>query len=163
MQTKLIGGWTPKEKSAGAVIFRREEKTGKIFYLLLHYHLKGHYWDFPRGKIELGESEQQTALREIKEETGLEKIKMIESFREVTHWYYRWKGQNIYKEAVYFLAEAFTDEVRISDEHLEFIWLDFRDAMKKLTYDNTKQILKAAHSFLQKLEKGKIEKFLNKK
>lgn len=154
---------TAKEKSAGAVIFRRDEQTGKILYLILHYHFKGDYWDFPRGKIERGETEEATAKREIKEETGLTEIKLVEGFREVTHWFYRWKGQDIYKEAVYFVAEALSGKVKISHEHLEFIWADYETAMETLTYDNTKSILKKAHNFLQKREKGTIEKFLKDK
>jgi len=122
-------------------------------YLILHYHFKGDYWDFPRGKIEKGETEQETARREIKEETGLEDIKFVEGFREITHWYYRWRGQNIYKEAVYFLAETKNSKVKISEEHLEFAWADFETAMQTLTYENTKAILKKAHKFL----KGKLK------
>lgn len=153
----------PKEKSAGAVVFRRGgKKVEKIFYLVLHYHFKGDYWDFPRGKIEKEETEKQTAEREIKEETGLEKIKFVEGFCETTHWFYRLKGENIYKEAVYFLAETHEEKVKISHEHLEYLWIEYEDAMKTLTYENTKKILKAAHAFLQKRE-ANIEKFLKDK
>ena len=153
----------PKEKSAGAVIFRRSGGKGeKIFYLVLHYHFKGDYWDFPRGKIEHGETEKQTAEREIKEETGLKKIKFVESFRETTHWFYRLKGENIFKEAVYFLAETSEEKVKISYEHLEYLWLEYEDAMKTLTYENTKEILKAAHVFLQKRDSN-LKKFLKDK
>jgi len=154
----------PKEKSSGAVIFRRGgEKGEKIFYLVLHYHFKGDYWDFPRGKIEKGETEEQTAKREIEEETGLIEIEFVKGFRETTHWFYRLKGKNIYKEAIYFLAETTQEKVEISYEHLEYLWLEYGDAMKTLTYENTKKILKAAHEFLQKRDKGSIEKFLKDK
>ncbi len=153
----------PKEKSAGAVIFRRGgEKGEKIFYLVLHYHFKGDYWDFPRGKTEKEETEKQTAEREIKEETGL-KIEFIEGFCETTHWFYRLKEENIYKEAVYFLAETTEEKVKISDEHLEYMWLEYEAAMKTLTYENTKEILKAAHAFLQKRNNSNLEKFLKDK
>ena len=56
-----------EETSAGIVIFRRE--NSKILFLLLHYP-SGH-WDFVKGKMEKGESVQQTAIRETKEETGI--------------------------------------------------------------------------------------------
>ena len=134
---------------------------------MLHYHFKGDYWDFPRGKIENGESEEEAAKREIEEETGLINIKLVEGFRETTHWFYRWQGRNVYKEAVYFLAEAGTIEIKISGEHLEFLWADFEKALQTLTYNNTKKILQAAHEFLQKWEgkqdKSGIEKFLKDK
>ena len=156
----------PKERSAGAIIFRcisEGADKGKIFYLVLHYHFKGDYWDFPRGKIEKRETEEQTAKREVKEETGLEKIKFVEGFRETTHWFYRLKGQDIYKEAVYFLAESTEEKVKISGEHLEYLWLEYKDAMKTLTYANTKEILKAAHAFLQQRHNSNLEKFLKDK
>jgi len=159
--------WVPKEKSAGAVVFRREKANDKekIFYLVLHYHFKGDYWDFPRGKIEKGETEDQTAKREIKEETGIEnsELEFVESFRETTSWFYKWKGETIAKEAVYFLAETKQEKVEVSFEHLGYKWLEFDEAMKTLTYENTKEILKAAREFLQKHNKSDIEKFLKDK
>lgn len=146
-----------KEKSAGAVIFRREE--GKIYYLLLHYHFKGEYWDFPRGKMEEGETEEQTAVREIGEETGISGIKFIPGFRETTSWFYRFEGENVSKEAVYFLAGTDVKDVVISNEHIEYLWLDYKDSMSTLTYANTKKILEAADKFLN----ANLERFLKDK
>lgn len=147
------------------MIFRREGKDDKekILYLVLHYHFKGDYWDFPRGKIEKDETEEQTAKREIKEETALEDLEFVEGFKETTSWFYRWEGKNIFKEAVYFLAETKEKKIKISLEHLEYLWLEYEEAMKTLTYENTKKILKAAHEFLQKHGKERIEKFLKDK
>lgn len=115
----------------------------------MHYHLRGDYWDFSRGKVEKEETEKQTAQREIKEETGLTDVKFVEGFRETTHWFYRWEGENIYKEAVYFLAETSEEKVKISHEHLEYLWLEYEKAVNTLTHENTKKILKAAHKFLK--------------
>ncbi len=115
----------------------------------MHYHLRGDYWDFSRGKVEKEETERQTAQREIKEETGLTDVKFVEGFRETTHWFYRWEKENIYKEAVYFLAETSEEKVNISHEHLEYLWLGYEKAMNTLTHENTKKILKAAHKFLK--------------
>jgi bis(5'-nucleosidyl)-tetraphosphatase len=143
-----------KEISAGAVVFRRQTVYGKesVVYLVLHYRFKGDYWDFPRGKIEKGETELQTARREIKEETDLSDIGFLEGFAQRTNWYYRLEGKNVYKEAVYFLAEAKGEKetVHISKEHIEHLWLEFDDAMKRLTYKNTRAILQAAHEHLGK-------------
>jgi bis(5'-nucleosidyl)-tetraphosphatase len=116
----------------------------------LHYHFKGDYWDFTRGKLEGNETEGQTARREIKEETGITDIKFLGGFRQTTTWFYRWKGRNIFKEAVYFLAETKEKKIKISEEHLEYLWLEYKEAMDTLTFDNTKKILKAANDFLTK-------------
>lgn len=137
-----------REFSAGAVVFRRAGE--KIFYLILHYHFKGDYWDFPRGNIEKGEMTQQAAAREIKEETGIDKFKFVEGFLEKSEWFYQWKGERIFKQVKYFLAETKNEDIKISGEHLEFDWLEFDDALKQLTYSNSKRILKEAHNFLKK-------------
>jgi len=137
-----------REKSAGAVVFRRAGR--KIKYLLLHYE-SGH-WDFPRGHIERGETEQETAAREIKEETGIKKINFIPDFRISTSWFYRKKvGKRMLvsnKTAVLFLAETKVHQVKISDEHIGYKWLDFDKAIANLTFANSQKILEKADAFL---------------
>ncbi len=138
-----------REKSAGAVVFRRSGKKNK--YLLLHYE-SGH-WDFPRGHIERGETEQVTAAREIEEETGIKKIIFIPGFRVSTSWFYRKKiGKRMpmsNKTAVLYLAETKVHQVKISKEHIDYKWLDFDKAIETLTFDQSKKILKKADEFLK--------------
>lgn len=136
----------PFEKSAGAVVFYRE-KNGEIFYLLLH-HEWGHF-DFPKGNVEKGESLIETAKREIKEETGLEKIKFIPGFKENINYFYKLKGKNIFKIVTFFLAQSENKKVKISFEHKEYKWLPFKEAVKILKFKNTKEILKKADNFLK--------------
>ena len=71
----------------------------------------GRYWSFPKGHIEDGETEQETAIREIKEETGLD-VTLVNNFREISEYCPFGK---IRKRVVFFLARAFTDNVRIQD------------------------------------------------
>ncbi len=134
----------PVERSAGAIIFRRERGTLK--YLVLHYGL-GH-WDFPKGHIEKGEKPEEAAKREIREETGIKVIKFIEGFKETIKYFFKWKGQSIFKIAVFYLAETKTNRVKISWEHLGFKWLPYEEALKQLTFKNAKEILEKAHKFL---------------
>ncbi len=137
------------EKSAGAVIFRREGE--KIKYLILHYE-SGH-WDFPRGHIEDGEKERETARREIEEETGIKKLDFISGFRVSIKWFFKKqigkRFYNIHKTAILFLAETKTRRIKISAEHLGYKWLVFEKAAKQLTFDNAKKILEKAHNFYQ--------------
>ena len=135
-----------KEKSCGAVVFRRH--NGAAQYLLLHYGA-GH-WDLPKGKQEKNEKEEQTALREIKEETGIEDIEFVDNFRENVNYFFKRNEETIFKEVVFFLAEARTEEVTISNEHIGYAWLGYENAYKKLTFNNAKELLKKVNQFLFK-------------
>lgn len=140
----------PKEKSVGAVIFRREKE--KIHYLLLHYPPSAKstkdYWDFPKGHMENEEQEIETAKREIKEETGLKDIEFVKGFKEGIKYFFRFEGKNISKTVAYFLTEAKNGEVRISQEHIGFEWLSYPEALERLTFKNSREILEKANNFL---------------
>ena len=126
-----------EERSAGAVLFS-ETDSGKIF-LLLNYP-SGH-WDFVKGNIEKGESLQQTVIREIREETGITDVEFIDGFEDKIEYHYQRDGNLVHKEVVFFLAKTKTTNVKISYEHLGFVWLNFDDALKKATYKNAKDVM----------------------
>lgn len=136
----------PQEKSCGAVIFSKH-KDG-IKYLLLHYEA-GH-WDFPKGAQEKNEKDEQTALREIKEETGIEDVELLNGFRETIKYFYKKGEETVYKEVVFFLAKSAIEHVKLSSEHIGYAWVSFEHAMKKLTYNNSKELLEKADKFLNK-------------
>jgi bis(5'-nucleosidyl)-tetraphosphatase len=134
-----------KETSAGAVIFRKED--GKIIYLLLQYGA-GH-WDFAKGHVEPGETEEQTMRREAEEETGITDLKIVPGFRETINYFYRRDGKPTPKDVIYLLAETREKEVKLSSEHVKFEWLSAEDSIKRITYSNSKTILKKANEFLK--------------
>jgi 8-oxo-dGTP pyrophosphatase MutT (NUDIX family) len=127
-----------EERSAGAIIYR-ESSTGKL-YLLLNYP-SGH-WDFVKGNIEKGENLKQTVLREIGEETGILDIDFVEGFEDKVEYHYQRDGQLVHKEVIFFLAKTRTEDVKLSHEHHGFVWLDFNNALKKLTYKTAQNLLK---------------------
>ena len=135
-----------KERSAGIVLYL--EKPEGILFLLLNYPT-GH-WDFIKGKIENGETEHQTAIRETREETGIEDLEFIDGFKENINYNFQYEGELIYKEVVFFLAKTKTETVKISHEHLDYSWLDYKNAREKTTYQNAKNILSKANDLLQK-------------
>jgi 8-oxo-dGTP pyrophosphatase MutT (NUDIX family) len=131
-----------QEKSAGTIVFRGDE------VLLLHY-IAGH-WDFPKGNIESGEKEEETALRELEEETGIKHAEVIPGFREEIVYFYRRRGMTIRKTVIFFLVKTSESEVRISHEHIGFKWLPYEEAMKQLTFENARLELKKAREFINK-------------
>ncbi len=135
-----------REKSCGAVVYiNNQEKTR---YLLLNY-VAGH-WDFVKGNVEPNEAEKQTVTRELQEETGITNAQFIADFREAINYFYRRQGLTVNKEVVFFIMDSQIEKVELSFEHVGFIWLDYRQAMEKLTFKNAKDVLQKAHDFLQK-------------
>lgn len=122
-------------------------KNGEVKYLLLHYEA-GH-WDFVKGNVEPNESEQETVIRELREETGITDAKFIENFKEKIDYFYRRQGTTIHKEVIFFLMETHTETVKISYEHVGYIWLNYQQAMEKLTFKNARDVLKKAHKLMK--------------
>lgn len=142
----------PVEKSAGAVVFRKEKD--KIYYLLLNYSAIGKiektYWGFPKGHIEKKEKEIETVRREIKEEVGIEDIRLIEGFKEGERYFFKFRGKNILKFVTFYLVETKTKKVKLSYEHKDYAWLEYEKAFEQLTFKSTKEILKKANDFLSR-------------
>ncbi|MGN1137930.1 MAG: bis(5'-nucleosyl)-tetraphosphatase [Ruminococcus sp.] len=131
------------EKSCGGIIFYNGKQNTKI---LLVKNTNGKYWSFPKGHIEQGETEKETAAREIKEETGLD-VDIKKDFREVSDYCPFGK---IRKHVVFFLAQAFTDDVKIQEEEIsEYIWVDFQQARKVCSYDNDLRIIEKAETAIK--------------
>lgn len=138
----------PVEKSAGALIFRKEK--GIIKYLLLHYE-SGH-WEFVKGHIEKGESIKDTVRRETKEEVGISDLEFVEGFKETIRYFFKWEGKNIMKFVTFLLAETKTENIKLSHEHIGYEWLSYEQALGKLTFKNAKEILKKAEEYVKNHE-----------
>lgn len=132
------------EISAGAVVFY--DGGGEVEYLLLLY--PGGHWDFPKGNIEAGETPERTALREIKEETGLD-VELVPGFKEEIEYFYYRERRRIKKRVIYFLARARSKDVKLSWEHKGYVWLPFGQALARITFENSRGVLAKAHRFLR--------------
>lgn len=130
----------PREISAGVILFRR---TPEPQYLLLHYG-SGH-WDLPKGHIEPGEAAEETARRELKEETGVSEVRFLEGYRQTLRYFFRQQGIGIFKVVIFFLAETVQSDVRLSHEHIGFDWLPYEAALARLTFKNSRELLTKAH------------------
>ena len=127
-----------EERSAGTILYR--DSPGGKLYLLLNYP-SGH-WDFVKGNIEKGENFKATVLREVREETGITDVSFIDGFEDKVEYHYQRDGNLVHKEVVFFLAKTGTEHVELSYEHQGFVWLNFTDAMAKLTYKNAQNLMK---------------------
>lgn len=134
------------EKSCGAIVIHRDADRYKV--LLVKNH-NGRNFSFPKGHVEKGETEQQTAVREVKEETGLD-IEIIDSFREVADYCPFGK---IKKRVVFFMAQTFSDNVTIQREEIDsYLWVDLYEAHHKCTYDNDLRVIRKARENVDKLK-----------
>ena len=135
-----------EERSAGAIVFNQNGGSRK--YLLLQN--AGH-WDFPKGNIEEGESDIQTVLREVREETGLSEIVLVDGFRRAIEYFYRRGNAAIHKRVVFLLARTNQESVRISSEHQDYGWFTYPDALVKTTHDNSRKLLVEAERFVSSM------------
>ena len=130
------------EKSCGAVVFRREEGGG--FSFLIEHMKKGHV-SIPKGHVEGRETEAETAIREIREETGLE-VKLDTAFRHRVS--YSHSG-GIEKEVIFFAAEAAGGEMKNQECEVSGLeWLPYGEAVDAVTYDTDKEVLACAAAYL---------------
>ena len=140
-----------KEKSSGMVVYRT--LNGVREFLLLER--KEGFLDFPKGHIEAGETEEVAAIREVKEETGLD-FKPMDGFRYVQNYWYSTRNGRINKEVVMFISRADSkDEVKISHEHVGYKWLTYDDCLQRLSFKNQIDMLKAAIEKLDETDAGK--------
>ena len=136
------------EKSCGAIAYRKNRS--QIELLLIKNRYGGH-WSFPKGHVEGQETEIQTALREVKEETGLD-INIQKGFRQMVEYYPK---PNIRKQVVYFLGEAKTTQFKRQEEEISrIIWTEIHKAYHMVTFKNDRDLISIA---MQNLQKGCLE------
>ena len=130
------------ERSCGAVVYR---KINDDYRYLLIRNRRSSNWSFPKGHVEAGETEEETAKREIKEETGVD-VLLDTGFRETVTFSPR---RDTSKTVVYFVAKALTQELIPQQEEIsELRWIEIGQAIQCLTYDNDKQTVSKAKAFI---------------
>ena len=130
-------------KSCGFVAFKQIEN--KNCYLIIK-SLNGDV-GFPKGHVEAGESELQTAIRELKEETGVE-VEVIPGFRQQIE-YPLTRIPDAIKQSVYFLGRCTSDNVICQESEVaEARFVSYEEALKMLTFEETKNILRDAELFI---------------
>lgn len=130
------------ERSCGAVVYRFI--NDEVRYLLIKNRRSAH-WGFPKGHVERGESNEQTAMREVLEETGIH-IKILPGFASKSD--YTIQGK-IEKSVTIYLAKTNDVQTIIQREEIEdYMWLDYKRAMDNLRFINDRNILEDARKYL---------------
>lgn len=136
------------ETSAGGVVFRMD--VGQPLFLLIRDSYKN--WGFPKGHIEPGEQPETAALREVREETGLDDLS-IRSPIDTIDWFFRFRGQLIHKVCHFYLME--TVDATTSPQRAEGItacrWTRFEEAQSLISYANARELLRRAQEMLAAL------------
>ena len=129
-----------KEKSCGCVII----ENNKVLLILQQNDV---YWGFPKGHVENGETEIQTAKREVKEEVGLD-VKIDENKRYVTNYLVR---DEIDKTSVFYIATPIGGKIQKQDSEVKEVkWCTFEEALELITFDNLKEVLRKVMEDIKK-------------
>ena len=134
------------ETSAGGVIVRRSD--GAAQYLLIRDPYRN--WGLPKGHVEADETPRDAALREVREETGLEDVVVLDELA-VIDWFFRDRGKLVHKYCHFFLLESANGDAtpQLDEGISECVWLPLDEAVRTLTYDNAREVLREAGRRLQ--------------
>ena len=137
-----------REFTAGGMVWR---KVGDVFQILMIQDRMGR-WTIPKGHVEEGESLEETALREIGEETGLHALKLGERLDKI-HFFYRREGKLIFMTTYVFLIEATGDSDAVVPEDSEGIadvkWFPADEAIRLVEYRDTERLFRIGMSLLR--------------
>ena len=140
--------------SAGGVVYKNQKSKIKNqkdqILILLAQHSQHHGWVFPKGLIGdhvEGENKEETALREVKEETGAEG-KIVKTLTPVTYWFV-FEKDKIKKTVYYFLMEYVGGDITKHDNEMENVeWLSIEKVEERLTYKSDKKVWQEARKLL---------------
>ena len=131
------------EFSAGGIVFKKEQSE---VFILASQHSQHHGWVFPKGLIGdhvKNEGKEETAVREVKEETGV--IGKILKPLSPVEFFYQFNKEKIKKTVYYFLMERISENINQHDNEMEKVeWLKKEEVEKRLTYESDKKVWQEA-------------------
>ena len=133
--------------SAGGIVFKKNENKT---FILVAQHSQHHGWVFPKGLIGdhvKNEGKNETALREVEEETGV-RGKIISELSPVEYWYV-FEDEKIKKTVYYFLMSVISEDITKHDKEMENVeWISSKDVEQRLTYPSDKKVWQEAKDLL---------------
>ena len=133
------------EKSVGAIVVNQ----AGLYLLLNRADKNSDFWEFPKGHQLENENDIETLKRELKEETGIEKFELIGNFVGKNEYVSRSTGNT--RIILLYFIKAPNDKVIISQEHKEYLWATFDDALTKLNHNKWREMLTSAKRRLAEL------------
>jgi 8-oxo-dGTP pyrophosphatase MutT (NUDIX family) len=131
------------EVSAGGVVYRREHDAIDLALAARRTRRGQLAWGLAKGAIEQGESDEQAAVREVREETGLEAE--VEADLGDIRYFYVWEGVRVRKRVHFFLMRATGGDVADHDSEMEEVrWFPLRTAIKRAAYKGEREVIERA-------------------
>jgi 8-oxo-dGTP pyrophosphatase MutT (NUDIX family) len=135
------------EISCGGVPFYITE-DGELLYLLVLHNGPYPYWAFPKGRQNTGESYEETAIREIREETGQSQFQIVKRLISDSIYFPQRGKKTIVKKVVFFLVKFMSKKVVLSQEHSDLQWATYDEARTLLKFDGYLRVLNESHEIL---------------
>ncbi len=134
---------TRTERSAGGVVVRTTASGPEVVLASRRTRRGSLAWGLAKGLVEPGETPEQTAIREMREETGLD-VKIRGPLGDITYWYV-WGGERVHKTVTFFLMEALGGDVSVHDREMEEVrWFPLPEALRLASYRSEQEVLRRA-------------------
>jgi 8-oxo-dGTP pyrophosphatase MutT (NUDIX family) len=136
--------------SAGGVVYRRSGEHGDHIEIVLVARPKQNLWALPKGTPESGETTEETAIREVAEETGLE-VRIEREIGSISYWYaIAQEGVRVHKVVHHFLMQATGGDVSLHDHEYDVAdWFDIHEALSRMSYPNECHIVEQAGALIR--------------
>jgi 8-oxo-dGTP pyrophosphatase MutT (NUDIX family) len=143
-----------RDQSFGVIPIRRYR--GRYLFLLVQHHA-GH-WAFPKGHAEKGESDIDAARRELREETGIMQVTLLEDVSLTETYFFKRQGETVAKTVRYFLGLVRTRNVRIQAAEIKaYCWAGYEKAMQLITFPESRRLLTEINTYLQQ-NRAKVDR-----
>jgi len=142
---------TRSEHSAGGVVVRRRDGAVDVALAARRTRKGDLAWGLPKGLVEKGEAPEETAVREVQEETGLV-AEIVEPLGDISYWYV-WDEERIRKNVTFFLMEAVGGDVSVHDHEMEDVrWFPLQEAGRRASYPSERDVLRRAADALARTD-----------